>query len=80
MHPKRRIKPQSKRPMLKDKDMDELVRAAWEGGCWCERAGTKHVKVYPPDGSRMIPIPSTPSDWRTKRNKRAQLRRAGIKV
>lgn len=60
--------------------MDGLVQAAWDGGAWCERAGNKHVKVYPADGSRMITIPSTPSDHRTFANKRAQLRRAGINV
>lgn len=60
--------------------MDSLVEAAWASGAWCERAGTNHVKVLPADGSRMVTIPSTPSDHRTFPNKRSALRRGGISV
>lgn len=80
MHPKRTKNPKAKRPKLTDKDMDSLAEAAWEAGAWCERAGNLHVKVYPADGSRMIPIPATPSGHRTFQNKRSALRRAGIPV
>lgn len=80
MHPKRRKNPKAKRPKVKVKELDELVEAAWEAGWWCERAGNKHVKCYPPSDSRMVPVPSTPSDWRTVRNKRSQLRRSGLNV
>ncbi len=61
--------------------MDSLVVAAWEAGAWCERAGNKHIKVYPADPTkRMISIPSTPSDHKTYQNKRSALRRANIPV
>lgn len=78
LHPKRRANPDAKRPAAKDKECDALVAAAWEAGWWCERAGNEHVKCYPPNDKRMVPIPNTPSDWRTVRNKRAQLRRSGL--
>lgn len=80
MHPKRLQNPTARRPKVKDRDMNELVASAWACGAWCERGGTNHVKVYPPDGSRMVMIPSTPSDHRTVRNKRAALRRGGLSV
>jgi hypothetical protein len=81
VHPNRRKHPRKKRPKVKDPRMDSLVEAAWDDGADCVAGGKNHVKVYPPDGSRMIPIPSTPSDsQRTYRNKRSALRRAGIDV
>lgn len=79
-HPERVKNPSAERPKLKNRDMDALVKAAWDADAWCVRGGNQHVKVYPVDGSRMIPIPSTPSDHRTVRNKKAALRRAGIPV
>jgi len=55
-----------------------MVKAAWDAGWWCVRSGKNYVKCYPPDGSRMIVVKATPSDWRTARNTRAQFRRAGL--
>ena len=78
MHPKRKQNPQAKRPRVKEKELDAMVAAAWAAGWWCERGGNKHVKCYPPDDHRMVPVPGTPSDWRTIKNKRAQLRRSGL--
>lgn len=41
--------------------------------------GNGHYKVYPPDpANSMVPIPQTPSGYKTVRNKRAQLKRNGI--
>jgi hypothetical protein len=81
MHPKRLQSPNAKRPKVSNRDMDGLVNAAWEQGWWCERGGSNYVKCYPPNGSRMIPIQSTPSNPRRARaNKMAALRRAGLKI
>jgi hypothetical protein len=81
MHPRRLQNPSAKRPKVSNRDMDALVAAAWKQGWWCERGGNNHVKCYPPDGSRMIPIPSTPSNpRRARKNKTAALQRAGLKI
>lgn len=80
-HPKREANPKAKRPKAVDDKMDELVKLAWDAGAYCERAGNNHIKVWPVDGSRMIPIPSTPSKpTSTYRNKLRALQRAGIGV
>ena len=79
MHPKRIANPDAKRPKYRNKDMDSLVEACWEQGWWCER-GKKYIRVYSPDRKTAFPIPGTPSDFRSYRNMRAQLRRAGLNV
>jgi hypothetical protein len=80
MHPKREANPDAKRPKLQRKDMDELVRLCWEQGWWCQRAGNKHVKCWPPNDADMVPIPSTPSGSRTRQNKLSALKRRGLKI
>lgn len=81
LHPKREADTGAKRPKVPDEMMDDLVQLAWDSGAHCVRGGNNHVKVYPVDGTRMIPIPSTPSDsQRTYRNKLRALQRAGIGV
>jgi hypothetical protein len=81
MHPKRLENPSATRPKVTSRDMDSLIVAAWEHGWWCERGGRNYVKCYPIDGSRMIPIQSTPSNPRRARaNKKAALRRAGLDI
>lgn len=78
VHPKREANPDAKRPKLPDKDMDRLVGLCWEQGWWCERAGNKHVKCWPPNDAAMVPIPSTPSGSRTYKNKLSALKRRGL--
>lgn len=81
MHPKRVENPAAVRPKLTTKEMDGLVSAAWSQGAWCVRAGNQHVKIYPPNDGQMVTIPSTPSSpRRTYRNKRAALRKVGIRI
>lgn len=70
--------PGAKRPTLSNKDMDHLVKCAWNASAACIRGGNQHVKIYPADGSAMIPIPATPSGSRTYKNKCKALNRAGI--
>jgi hypothetical protein len=44
------------------------------------RPAGNYAMLYSPDGVYMIKVPSTPSDHRTVRNKRAQFRRAGLNI
>jgi hypothetical protein len=79
LHQKRIDNPKAQRPKATRADVDLLLQAAWAQGAWIERGGNQHFKVYPSGkGRRMVPIPATPSDYRTVRNKRSQLRRNGI--
>jgi hypothetical protein len=79
LHPKREANPHLKCPRVVNKDMAKLVKRAWAGGAHCVASKDNYVKVWPPDGSRMIRIPSTPSSPRsTYRNKLRALERAGL--
>lgn len=79
LHKKREDNPKLKRPNVVNKDMAKLVKLAWDHGAHCVASGKNHVKVWPADGSKMIPIPSTPSNpSATYRNKLRALQRAGI--
>lgn len=78
MHLKREQNPKAKCPKAKRGDVRLLLEAAWAQGAWIELGGNGHYIVLPENGDRMVPIPQTPSDYRTIKNKRAQLRRAGI--
>lgn len=81
LHPEREANPDAKRPKVVHRDMQKLVNLAWDAGAHCVSGGKNHVKVWPVDGSKMIPIPSTPSNAsRTYRNKLRALQRAGIGV
>jgi hypothetical protein len=78
LHPNRKAHPKKKRPVAKRGDVDLLLKICWEQGADIVLGGNGHYKVYPANGERMVPIPATPSDWRTIRNKRGQLRRVGF--
>ncbi len=78
MHRKREENPEVKCPRATRGDVRLLLEAAWAQGAWIELGGNDHYKVFPDGGDRMVPIPQTPSSYRTIRNKRAQLRRAGV--
>ena len=80
VHHKRAADPNAKRPKVKNKRMDELIRKCWEQGWWCERGGKNHVKCYPPNDQGMVPVPSTPSGSRTYANKLAALKRRGLRA
>jgi len=78
LHKKRQEKPDAKCPRATRDDVRLLLEAAWAQGAWIERSGNEHFKILPADGDKIVHVPLTPSDWRTIKNKRAQLRRAGI--
>jgi hypothetical protein len=80
LHPARRADPNRKRPKASRRDVDILLEKAWEQGCDIRIAGNGHFKIYMPNGEDLISMPATPSGYRTLRNKRGQLRRAGLKL
>lgn len=80
MHPERLKHPDAKRPTVKDRDLDQMVAAAWAAGWWCRKTGKSHAFCYPPDGGRMVDVANTPSDRRTVPNTRSYFRRAGLKL
>lgn len=79
MHPKRDENPDAKRPKVSNRDLDDMIVLAWDAGWWGRQAGS-YAMMYSPDLVYMVKVPSTPSDHRTVRNKRAQFRRAGLNV
>jgi len=83
VHPKRKANPSQKCPRVKDKQLNEMVAAAWVAGWWCEkRAKTGHVMCYSTDAAKgkMVLVANTPSDHRTIPNTRSALRRAGLNL
>ncbi len=79
MHPRGLKSPSATRPKVSNREMDALVKMAWDQGWWCVK-GSKHVKCYPPDDGRMVPIPGTPSDHRSRMNTLKQLQRSGLRL
>jgi hypothetical protein len=55
-----------------------MARAAERAGWSIARRGNGHLAWTSPDGATVF-TPSTPSDYRSTLNSRAQLRRAGLK-
>lgn len=60
-------------------DLDQILREAEKQGCRIEQSKGNHWKIFVPNGS-IIVTASTPSDYRSLRNTRARLRKAGIVV
>lgn len=59
--------------------MDELIRRCRQQGCEVVDNGGKHLKVLVPEGDP-VPLPRTPSDWRSIPNAVSQLRSRGVDV
>lgn len=63
-----------------NREVKELLRALLEQGWKHEgTSGSGHVKVRSPEGQAAF-LPSSPSDWRSLKNKVAVLRRMGADV
>lgn len=62
---------------IKDDMMLTLARRCEDAG-WRIEVGKTHVKAYPPDGTKWVSFPKSPSDHRAWLNKRAELRRLGV--
>ena len=61
------------------RDVAPLVKAALAAG-WHEVKGRKHIVLRSPDGVSQVVLPRTPSDHRSLRNSRADLRRHGLVI
>jgi hypothetical protein len=55
-----------------------LAAAARADGWLLTVTGGGHLKWMPPQGGAPVFTASTPGDWRSSRNARAKLRRAGL--
>ena len=81
MHPKRKANPKAKRPKVKNRELDEMVAAAWAAGWHCARTKSSHVMCYPPDKKRRpVLVASTPSDHHTIPNTRSAFQRSGLNL
>lgn len=80
LHPKRTANPGAQRPKVKNRDIDNLIAAAWEQGWWCELTKKNHVMGYAPNGTGIVTFPGTPSDHRAVRNARSLLRQHGVNL
>jgi hypothetical protein len=78
MHRKRLADPNARCPRHNKKDWRPLVEKAWDAGWWITKARNNYLHCYPPDDSKMIRIPSTPSSRYTLRTKAGQLKKAGV--
>lgn len=61
-----------------EKELREILREAERQG-WRVVRGSKHFKLYAPDGKTIVTAPTTPSDWRAIRDVIARMRRAGFR-
>ena len=81
MHPNRTANPKAKCPRVKDKDLTEMIKKAWNAGWWCEKRPSNYVLCWPPDGqSRAVRVVSTPRGHRAVPNTRAAFARLGLEV
>lgn len=66
--------------MSAPKEIRKLLREAEDAGWEVELRKGGHYRLKSPDGEHLVFLPSTPSDPRSWRNTRAQLRRCGLKA
>jgi hypothetical protein len=70
----------AKRPKARRKDLDKLVKKAWDAGWRCVERRSNYIQCYPPNGDPPVTVKSTPSEGRYEKNLRAAFRRAGLDV
>lgn len=75
----RRPSPQ-KRPIHQDKDLDKLVKKAWNAGWHCVRKKSNYIYCYPPSGEASVVVKSTPSGSRYLKNLEKMFERAGLEL
>jgi hypothetical protein len=66
------------RPRAREKDLDKLVKKAWEAGWRCERRSSNYIFCYPPGDGAPVVVKSTPSGSRYLENLRLRFKRAGL--
>ena len=69
-----------KRPKHQDKDLDRLIKLAWEADWRCVRKKNNYIYCYPPGDGPPVLVVSTPSSNRYPKNLRQAFRRAGLDV
>jgi len=57
------------------REIDDEVHRLISNG-WKLKRGSKHGKLWRPDGKSFVAVPGTPSDWRSMQNFRRDVRRA----
>lgn len=72
--------PTPRRPRAREKDLDKLVKQAWDAGWRCERRKSNYISCYPPDGGAPVVVKCTPSGSHYLRNIRQMFRRAGLDI
>lgn len=80
MHPNRTKRPDARRPKVRDREHDALVKAAWEAGWWCEQRKGGSVLCLAPDGVGKVTVHGTANDPRSFKNVRSDFRRAGLDI
>jgi hypothetical protein len=81
MHPKRTENPKAKRPKVKDKQLDAMVKTAWSNGWWAVRRETGHVMCYhPTDVKEKVLVNNSAGDPHVIKNVRKHFRKAGLKL
>ena len=59
------------------KDVRILIRRIEATGCEVRMSGSRHWKIYR-DGRYLATMAGSPSDWRSRKNCEANLRRLGV--
>lgn len=65
---------------IRDREIAALAARALAAGWEIRRTASNHFAWRAPEGRALIVSAGTPSDWRSARNLRARLRRAGLDV
>lgn len=63
---------------MANKEIEKLLRQVRKAEGWRVERGSKHYKLYAPDGYTIITVSTTPSSPNVVEKVHAQLRRAGL--
>ncbi|KKL51786.1 hypothetical protein LCGC14_2292010 [marine sediment metagenome] len=67
--------------MNRKSEVAEMMKECRRRGCRVLLSKRGHYRIYPPDKTAApITAASSPSDWRSIRKLRADLRRAGVEI
>lgn len=70
----------AKRPKARDKDLDKLVKRAWDAGWTCVGRRSNYILCYPPGDGAPVVVKCTPSEGRYLKNLRRAFERAGLEL
>ena len=67
--------------MNRKSEVAEIMKICRRRGCRVRLTRAGHFRIYPPDKTTApITAASSPSDWRSIKKLRADLRRAGVEI